>query len=128
MRKAASVVYLLTAILIGLGAFGHGSHAGHLAEVLARSPTVEPSLAAVLIVVWYFVSGCMLVFAAIAIWTWLRARRDERNMYFASDAVGVLYAVVGIVAVATTGQPFFWVFLVLGVLLLASSWIMRRAD
>ena len=57
MRKLASGIYLLTAALIGLGAFGHGSHASHLAELLAKSPAIEPPLAAVLIAVWYFVSG-----------------------------------------------------------------------
>ena len=128
MRKLASGIYFLTATLIGLGAFGHGSHAAHLAELLAKSPAIEPPLASVLIVVWYFVSGCMLVFAAIAIHTWWRARSGERGMYFASDVIGVFYAIVGAATVAYTRQPFFLVFLALGILLIASSWVMRRAD
>jgi hypothetical protein len=128
MRKLASGIYLLTAALIGLGAFGHGSHASHLAELLAKSPAIEPPLAAVLIAVWYFVSGCMLVFAAIAIHTWLRARRGERGIYFASDLIGAFYVIVGATTVAYTRQPFFLVFLVLGILLIASSWVIRRPE
>ena len=126
-RKIASIVYLLTGVLIGLGAFGHGSQARQLAEVLGRSPAFDPGMAAVLLAVWYFVSGCMLVFGAVVIATWWRARKDRRAWFFASDAIGVFYVVVGVASVVGTGKPVFWVFTLFGALLLVASIPLRRA-
>jgi len=125
-RKIASIVFLLTGIVIGLGAFGHGSHATQLADVLAKSSAIDTGLAAVVIAVWYFVSGCMLVFAATVVWTWMRARRGDRSTFFTTDAIGVFYILSGIASVFYTGKPFFWVFVVLGGLLLVSSLPLRR--
>jgi hypothetical protein len=125
-RKIASIVFLLTGIVIGLGAFGHGSHAAQLVDVLAKSPAIDAGLAAVLIAVWYFASGCMLVFAATVVWTWMRVCHGDHSMFFATDAIGVFYIVTGIASVVYTGKPFFWVFVVLGGLLLLSSMPLRR--
>lgn len=126
-RKIASIVYLLTGVLIGLGAFGHGSHASHLADALAKSPAIDSAMAAVLLAVWYFVSGCMLVFGAIVIGTWWRARKGERVWFFPSDAIGVFYVIAGVASVIGTGKPFFWVFTLFGALLLIASIPLRRA-
>lgn len=126
MRRIASIVYLLTGIVIGLGAFGHGSNVHHLAAGFAQAPGFDPGMMLVVYAVWYFVSGCMLVFGAVVVWTWLRARRGERAAFFPSDAIGVLYAITGPATVLYTGKPFFWLFFALGVLLLTSAFVLRR--
>lgn len=125
-RKIASIVYLLTGVLIGLGAFGHGAQAGHLADALARSSAFDSNMAAVLLAVWYFVSGCMLVFGAVVIGTWWRVRKDGRAWFFASDAIGVFYVIAGVASVIGTGKSFFWVFTLFGALLLVASLPLRR--
>lgn len=126
-RKIASVAYLLTGIAIGLGAFGHGANARLLATEFAKFPAFDMRLLSVLYSVWYFVSGCMLVFGAIIVWAWLRARRGERGVFLPSDAIGVCYIITGVATVVYTGKPFFWVFVVLGGSLLASTAVLRRA-
>lgn len=126
-RRVFSILYLLTGILIGLGAFGHGSNVRLLAAEFAKFPAFDPKLLSVLYAVWYFVSGCMLVFGAIVVWTWLRVRNGERGLWFASDAIGVFYIISGVATVIYTGKPFFCVFVVLGGSLLASSQVLRRA-
>jgi hypothetical protein len=67
----------------------------------------------------------MLVFGMVIVWTWLRARRGERAIFFASDVIGVFYVLTGVVSVLYTGKPFFWLFFVLGALLLATSLVLR---
>jgi hypothetical protein len=126
-RRVFSILYLLTGILIGLGAFGHGSNAKLLAAEFAKYPAFDPKLLSVLYAVWYFVSGCMLVFGAIVVWTWSRVRKGERGLWFASDAIGMFYVISGVLTVTYTGKPFFCVFVVLGGLLVASAHVLRRA-
>ena len=126
IRKLASLTYLLTGVLIGLGALGHGAQASHLVGALAKAPAIDPEMAAVLLAVWYFVSGCMLVFGAIVIGTWWCMRKGGRAWFFASDAIGVFYVIAGVASVIGTGKPFFWVFTLFGALLLIASLPLRH--
>ena len=61
MKTLASILFLLDAVIIGLGAFGHGLQAQHVHQVLDPFP-IESDLGSMIYVVWYFVSGCMLTF------------------------------------------------------------------
>ena len=127
MRQLASIVFLLTATLITLGALGHDSNAAKLVAEFAKYPALDASVVAIVLAVWHFCSGCMAVIGVICLWTWWRARRGERNVFFATDAIGVFYVISGIATVFYTGKPFFWVFVVLGGALLLSSLPLRRA-
>jgi hypothetical protein len=69
----------------------------------------------------------MFVFGVVCLWVWWRARRGERNVFFASDAIGAFYVLSGFAMVFYTGKPFFWVFVVLGGSLLLASVPLRRA-
>jgi hypothetical protein len=124
-RKIASIVFLLTSIVIGLGAFGHDSNAGRLAEEFAKAPALDAGTVSVVLAVWHFCSGCMFVLGAICVWNWWRMRRGARDAYFAPSLVAVFYVITGAATVAYTGKPFFWLFVVLGGLLLASTWMLR---
>lgn len=124
-KKVASIVFLLTGLAIGLGAFGHDSNTRHLAEEFAKVPALDANVVLIVNAVWHFCSGCMLVFGMVIVWTWLRARRGERAIFFASDVIGVFYVLTGVVSVLYTGKPFFWLFFVLGALLLATSLVLR---
>lgn len=125
-RKIFSWVFLLTGILIGIGAFGHDSNTRHLAEELAKFPALDAHVVAIVLAVWHFCSGCMLVFGAICVWTWWRVRKGQRGVLFAPILIGIFYVGSGLATVFYTGRPFFWVFVVLGGLLLASSLVLRR--
>lgn len=126
MRRLASIVFFLTAVVIALGAFGHDSNAAKLVAEFGKFPALDPMLIAVVLAVWHFCSGCMLVIGVICLWVWWRARRGERNVFFATDIIGVFYVISGVASVFYTGKPFFWVFVVLGGLLLLASVPLRR--
>jgi hypothetical protein len=125
-RKFFSIVYLLTGIVIGLGAFGHGSNVRLLVAEFAKFPAFDPLLLSVLYAVWYFVSGCMLVFGAIVVWTWWRWRQGQRGIFFPADAIGAFYVLSGVAMVIGTGKPFFSLFVVLGALLLMAAQVLRK--
>ena len=126
-RKIASIVFLLTSIVIALGAFGHDSNAGRLAEEFAKAPALDAGTVSVVLAVWHFCSGCMFVLGAICVWNWWRMRGGARDAYFAPSLIGVFYVITGAATVAYTGKPFFWLFVALGGLLLTSMLALRAA-
>jgi hypothetical protein len=125
--KIFSWIFLLTGIVIGLGAFGHDSNTRHLTEEFAKVPALDAHVIAIILAVWHFCSGCMLVFGAICVWAWWRIRKGARDVFFAPVAIGIFYVASGVATVLYTGKPFFWVFVALGGLLLMSSLLLRRA-
>ena len=124
-RKIASIVFLLTSIAIGLGAFGHDSNARRIAAEFAKAPALDAGTVSVVLAVWHFCSGCMFVLGAICIWNWWRMRAGARDAYFAPSLIGVFYVITGAATVAYTGKSFFWLFVVLGGLLLATTFALR---
>jgi len=126
LRKIASLIFLLTAIVIALGAFGHDSQAVRLAGELGKSPLAERD-AKIILLVWHFTSGCMFVLGAICAWVWWRGRRGERSAFAVSDLIGVFYVVAGPLSVWYSGVAFFWLFLALGLLLILASLPLRGA-
>jgi hypothetical protein len=125
LRKISSVLFLFTALVIALGAFGHDSHATRLALELGKQP-LDPQDVKVIILVWHFVSGCMIVFGVLCAFAWWRARRGERGLFFVSDLIGLLYIVTGLLSVRYSGVAFFWLFFALGALLIITSLPLRR--
>jgi len=126
MARTASVVYLVTGFIIAL-AFGHGSNDRLLVAEFAKYPAHDAQLLSVIHAVWYFVSGCMLVFGAIVAWTWPRWRRGARDLFLPSDLIGAFYVLSGVATQAYTGKPFFSIFVILGTSLLLCAQLMRRA-
>jgi hypothetical protein len=120
-KTIASGVFLIDSLVIGLGAFGHGSQAGHLHSAIDGFP-IESNIHSMLFVVWYFVSGCMLAFGAILVWAWRRMRAGDRQPLVPALLIGVLYAGIGVFGlIYRQGDPFMGFFLALGVLLLISG-------
>jgi len=124
LRRIASGIFLLTGIAIGLGAFGHDSNAARLAIAFAKVSDLDAQTVSIVLAVWHFCSGCMLVFGAICIRIWWRARQGRAD-FAPADLIAVLYVASGALTVAYTGMRFFWVFVVLGITLFVSSLPLR---
>src|SRR5947199_1616972 len=77
-RKVSSLVFVLTAISIALGAFGHGSQWPK--HVRADVAALAPETIRLLALVWYWVSGTMLVFGLLLLWAWWRMRQGDRSL------------------------------------------------
>ena len=126
LTRLASIVFLLDAIAIGLGGFGHGASVRHLHAAIDQFP-IEANMHSMLYVVWYFVSGCMFAFCLILIWAWRRVRAGDRYPLGIAAIIGVLYLAIGAFGlVYRNGDPFMATFIVLGGLLLISGYGMSR--
>jgi len=117
-RGTLSAVYLAMAALMIAGAYGHGFVGRKVIDAeLARYP-IDEGVYTMLYVVWYFVSGCMLLFGIAAIWAWLQARRGESRPMFVVYLIAALYIVSGIGGlIYRHGAAFHYVFIVQGALL-----------
>jgi hypothetical protein len=126
IRKIASYAFLIVGIVIGLGAFGHGHAVRHVHGAIDGFP-IDPDVSAMLYVVWYFVSGCMLVFGATIVWTWFRLRTGEPAPLFVVYLIGTLYTAIGIGGmIYRNGDSFMGLFVALGGVLLASSFVLKK--
>jgi hypothetical protein len=68
----------------------------------------------------------MITFGAMVVVSWFRLRSGDASMLSASYLIGALYAGIGIFGLFyRNGDPFMGFFLVLGTLLLASSFALR---
>ena len=122
-RRLSSLVFLLTAISIALGAFGHGSQwPKHVRPAVVG---LAPDMIRLLALVWYWVSGAMLVFGLLLIWAWRRIGRGDRSLDFLAWLVGTFYCVEGIFGAVYLG-PFFLVFVVQAIALGTSAWVLSR--
>jgi hypothetical protein len=129
MRRLASTLLLVVAVVIGLGAFGH-SFMGrlHVDAELAKFP-VDPNVYTMLYVVWYFLGGCMALFALAILWASFRLRSGERSPLFITALIGFLYFAVGVGGfIYRHGDPFQLLFVTLGALLLLATFIWSRSS
>jgi hypothetical protein len=121
------VLFLTVGVLIGLGAFGH-SFMGRLAvDAELGKFAIAPAVATMLYVVWYFVGGCMALFAFTAVWASYRQRKGDVSLLFITALIGVLYFATGLGGfLCRRGDPFMLVFVTEGALLVAASFVLSR--
>ncbi|HZI21800.1 MAG TPA: hypothetical protein VFD76_04765 [Gemmatimonadales bacterium] len=121
MHTVYSVLYWLSAVTIGLGAFGHGIPAARRLATALSTASLDPHMAGVIWIVWYFVSGCMVVFGALALWAWFAARGGASGALVVPLVIGAFYAIVGAASYLYQRDVFWLLFLVQGVLLLGAT-------
>jgi hypothetical protein len=126
MRKLVSSVLLLIGIAIALGGFGHSLGAGRRVEAALVAHGLPDEISKLVLVVWHFAGGCMVVLGILVIRHWLHVRNRGRAPAFVPLLIAIFYLCFGGCALAYSKGPFFTVFIVLGGLLLACTFFLRR--
>jgi CHASE2 domain-containing sensor protein len=126
MRKRFfSHLILIVGIVIGLGAFGHASAVRNVHAAFDQHP-VDAVIRGTLYILWYFVSGCMLLFGSLIVWIWFRLRAGNSGSLFVASLIGLLYVLTGAGGlIYRHGNPFWLFFVPLGLLLLVSASALR---
>ena len=84
---------------------------------------IPADLTQALAIGWHFGGVAMVGFALIVILSFARFRRDERTSLAPVTLIALTYLAFGAFAlVATQFDPFFLIFIVPGLMLLAASW------
>jgi len=117
-----SGLFLVVSLSVGLGAFGHGHQwPAHVSGMLGG---VAPDAVKLLEVIWYWVSGTMLVFGGLLLWCWWKLRRGDASLAVIPWVTGGFYILAGTWAALWLG-PFFWLFPAQDLLLWISTWMLR---
>jgi hypothetical protein len=126
-RKIASAVFLVLGVMIVLGAYGHGFMGRRNIDAELDKFAIATGIYTMLYVVWYFVSGCMLLFGITIIVSWFRLRRGQRDTLLVVYMIGALYFATGVGGmIYRHGDRFMSVFIIEGALLLASSYVLHK--
>jgi hypothetical protein len=129
MRKFMSGALLFMGVVLTLGAYGHGFLGRKNIDVELDKFAIAPNVYTMLYVVWYFVSGCMLLFGLTIIAAWIQQRKGGIALLPVTGSIGVLYALTGVGGmIYRHGDPFMATFIVEGVVLLAASVYLARAS
>ena len=125
LRSVFWYVFFVVSVALGLGAFGHGYSARRVHEALDPFP-INPAMSKTIYIVWYFVSGAMLMFGGVLISIALRVRAGDSSSLFVAYWIAALYMLFGICAtIYRRNDPFWLFFILLGVLLLGSSLVLK---
>ncbi len=126
MRIVATVLYWLAAVTIALGAFGHGFLGIKPVEAAVAVSTLPADIVGVIWIVWYFVSGTMLVCGAILFWAWPAIKSGSTTRSGAAFIIGVFYTVTGIACYLYSGrEPFWLLFLFQGAIVIGTTLVLR---
>ena len=123
-QRIFSFVFLVTSIVIGLGAFGHAGQWWKVVYPVLGNRVSDPRMLNMLLAVWLFVSGGMLSFGLVLIWTWLRIRKGDRGVAVIPIGIAVFYFIFGVLSWIYVGT-FFALFVVLGTLLFISTLVLN---
>jgi hypothetical protein len=127
VTRISSAVFLVVSILIGLGAFGHGSSVRRVHAAIDQFP-IEKSISETLYVVWYAASVNMILFGVILVWIWTRVRAGDSSTLLVAELIAISYVITAVFGlVLRHGDRFWYLFLVLGGLLLISSIVLRMS-
>jgi hypothetical protein len=124
--RVLTALYWLMGLMIGLGAFGHGFLGVKPVRAALSTVALPADIREVIWIVWYFCSGCMLVFGALIIWAWFAARRGNPQALAVAVAVGLFWMAFGIAAYSYQHNPFWLLFPAEGFLLLVATLGLRR--
>ena len=123
-RTIFSFLFLGTSIVIGLGAFGHAAQWWQVVYPVLGNRVSDTRMLNMLLAVWLFVSGGMLSFGLVLIWTWLRIRKGDRGVVVIPIGIAVFYFIFGVLSWIYVGR-FFALFVVLSTLLFISTLVLN---
>jgi len=115
--RIRSIIGLVGCLLLFLSAGAHSILGWKaMSEQLAQT-NAPADLVLGLEIDWKFGGPVMITFAIICASVFLKRIRGERVSTFAPGVIAVMYTLFGVWALATSGDPFFMVFIVPGVLI-----------
>ena len=120
-----SAVYWAMGLMIGLGAFGHGLSGVRPVRAALAAVPLPAEIREVIWIVWYFVSGCMLVFGGLILGAWFAARRGHPQALTVSTVIALFWMATGVASYAYQHKPFWLLFLVEVTLLLFATLRLR---
>lgn len=128
-RTVATVLYWLATITITLGAYGHGFQGIKGVEAPIAASTLPRDTVRVIWIVWYFVSGAMLVFGILLIWAWPALKAGGNSRAGVTLTIGTFYIITGVACYLYSGrEPFWLLFFFQGLFVVGSTIALQQSS
>lgn len=127
VRRIVDILHPATGAVIALGSVGHSVANAPRLRAALDGARIDPGFARTLVAVWHFAGASMAVLGLLVLADWWRSRAGARGSRRATVATGIFYAGFAAWALAWTGDPFWWLFAVLGACALLCGLAPRRA-
>ena len=125
MNRTRSILGILAGVLMIASAAAHSLLGWPQLRAQLAQSGVPDDLAQGLAVGWHFGGAAMVTFACIVLWTFFRRLQGRAAPLVPPAIISAAYLAFGAGALAVTGDPFFLVFIVPGLLLAAASFPRR---
>ena len=125
MSRTRSILGIVAGVLMVASAAAHSLLGWPQLRAELAHAGITGDLEQGLAVGWHFGGAAMLAFAAIVLWTFFRRLGGRDAPLVPPAIVAAAYLAFGAGALGVTGDPFFMVFIVPGLLLAAASFPRR---
>ena len=122
MTRARTVLGLIAGAILVLSSAAHSFLGWKGLKARLVSAQAPPDLILGLATGWHFAGAAMLAFGIIVIAIFVKRLRGEAVSTLPAVIVAILYIVSGVWAMVATGNPFFFIFIVPGLMLAAAAW------
>ena len=125
MSRTRSILGIVAGVLMIASAAAHSLLGWPQLRAQLAQSSVPDDLAQGLAVGWHFGGAAMVTFACIVLWTFFRRLRGAPAPLVPPAIISAAYLAFGAGALGVTGDPFFMVFIVPGLMLAAASFPRR---
>jgi hypothetical protein len=127
MNRARAILGIFVGVLLILGACAHSLLGWQRIGRELASAQSPADLTAGVGVVWHFAGASMVAFGLIVILVFLQAMKNASTSLVPPIITALLFLFSGAYSLYLSHlKPFFWSFVVLGLLLLVASWPTKR--
>jgi len=127
LNRARSILGIVAGVLMIASAAAHSLLGWPVLRAKLAESHAPDDLAQGLAVGWHFGGAAMVAFACIVLWVFVRRLRGGPAPLVPPAIIAAAYLAFGAGALAVTGDPFFLVFIVPGLLLAAASFPRRES-
>ena len=125
MHRTRSILGIVAGVLMIASAAAHSLLGWPQLRAQLAQSHVPGDLVQGLAVGWHFGGAAMVAFACIVLWVFVRRLRGRPAPLVPPTIIAAAYLAFGAGALAVTGDPFFLVFIVPGLMLAAASFPRR---
>lgn len=121
MNRARSILGITAGVLMLASSAAHSLLGWPQLRASLAQTNAPGDLVQGLALGWHFGGAAMLTFACIVLWTFFRRLKGVRTPVVPPAIIAIAYLLFGTGALAVSGDPFFFVFILPGLLLAAAS-------
>jgi len=128
MTRVRIVLGLIAGAVLVLSSAAHSFLGWKALQARLVTTQAPPDLIQGLAIGWHFAGAAMLAFGIIVLTIFAKRLRGEAVSSLPALIIAILYVISGVWAMLVTGNPFFFIFIVPGLMLAVAAWLVPPQD